>query len=287
MPQPERSPSPFDLESAVSQWRREAEALVTASATVDELEDHLREQYAELTAAGRRAEEAWTTAVASLGSLKRLGREFAKVQPLAVIDRVVLTGLVGVVTILAAGTLWFLASSTADNVINNRPLLRAHVATITLGYGSGLLAMIAAAYATLRSLFARQAVDAIHVATLRVVRFSGGIAAVMAVVGFALGAVWASGEWGRPFTGSPREIGGLLVALGFAAATVACTRRPRVALPIALVAGGLVLAAWLGIAAFSANFPAALTTIALGGVTACVALAALSLRSFDRAEAVT
>jgi hypothetical protein len=287
MPQPERSPSPFDLEAAVSHWRREAETLVTSSATVDELEDHLREQYAELTAAGRPADEAWSTAGASLGSLQRLGREFAKLQPLAAVDRFVLTSLVGSVAILAAGTLWFLASSQADHVINNRPLLRAHVATITLGYGSGLLAMVAAAYATLRSLFARQAVDAIHAATLRVVRISASVAVVMVVVGFALGCVWASGEWGRPFTGSPREIGGLLVALGFAAATVACTRRPRVALPIALVAGGLVLAAWLGIAAFSANFPAALTTIAFGGVTACVALAALSLRSFDRAGTVT
>lgn len=285
MPQPEHSPSPFDLEAAVGRWRREAESFVTSPGTLDELEDHLREQFAELTAAGRPADESWATAVDSLGSLQRLGREFAKLQPLAAIDRVVLTSLVGVVAILATGTLWFLASSQADNVINSRPLLRAHVATITLGYGSGLLAMVAAAYATLRSLFARQTVGAIHAATVRVIRISASIAAVMAVVGFALGSIWASGEWGRPFTGSPREVAGLLVALSFAATTVACTRRPRVALPLALVAGGLVLTAWLGVLAYEAGYPALLTTLACGSIAASTFLAGLSRRSFNRLEA--
>ena len=67
------------VESQIAQWR----AYVAGAAgvnghDVDELEDHLREQIAELTAAGLTADEGFLVAVKRMGDLDALSREFAR-----------------------------------------------------------------------------------------------------------------------------------------------------------------------------------------------------------------
>src|SRR5688572_114185 len=67
------------LEDQFDQWRaylRHRQAIHAVD--VAELEDHLREQVGELTAAGLAADEAFLVAVKRMGSLDALSREFAQ-----------------------------------------------------------------------------------------------------------------------------------------------------------------------------------------------------------------
>jgi hypothetical protein len=67
------------VESQIAEWRAYvAEAPGVNGRDVDELEDHLRHQIAELNAAGLTADEAFLVAVKRMGDLDHLSREFAR-----------------------------------------------------------------------------------------------------------------------------------------------------------------------------------------------------------------
>src|ERR671922_781799 len=67
------------VESQIAEWRAYVEnAPGVNGRDVDELEDHLRHQIAELTAAGLTADEGFLIAVKRLGDVDALSREFAR-----------------------------------------------------------------------------------------------------------------------------------------------------------------------------------------------------------------
>src|SRR5919106_5906477 len=67
------------VESQIAEWRAYvAEAPGVNGRDVDELEDHLRHQIAELNASGLAADEAFLVAVKRMGDLDDLSREFAR-----------------------------------------------------------------------------------------------------------------------------------------------------------------------------------------------------------------
>jgi hypothetical protein len=67
------------VESQIAEWRAYvAKAPAVNGRDVDELEDHLRDQIAELDAAGLTADEAFLVAVKRMGDLDTLSREFAR-----------------------------------------------------------------------------------------------------------------------------------------------------------------------------------------------------------------
>jgi hypothetical protein len=67
------------VESQIAEWRAYvADAPGVNGRDVDELEDHLRHQIAELNAAGLTADEAFLVAVKRIGDLDALSREFAR-----------------------------------------------------------------------------------------------------------------------------------------------------------------------------------------------------------------
>src|SRR5687768_17629948 len=67
------------LESQIAEWRAYvASAPGIDGPDVDELEDHLRHQIAELNAAGLTADEGFLIAVKRLGDVDTLSREFAR-----------------------------------------------------------------------------------------------------------------------------------------------------------------------------------------------------------------
>src|ERR671916_410476 len=67
------------VESQIAEWRAYvADAPGVNGRDVDELEDHLRHQIAELSAAGLAADEAFLVAVKRMGDLDSLSREFAR-----------------------------------------------------------------------------------------------------------------------------------------------------------------------------------------------------------------
>src|SRR5919106_4269667 len=66
------------VESQIAEWRAYvANAPAVNGHDVDELEDHLRHQIAELNAAGLADDEAFLVAVKRMGDLDELSREFA------------------------------------------------------------------------------------------------------------------------------------------------------------------------------------------------------------------
>src|SRR5680860_227957 len=68
-----------DVESQIAAWRAYvAKAPAVNGRDVDELEGHLRDQIAELDAAGLTADEAFLVAVKRMGDLDTLSREFAR-----------------------------------------------------------------------------------------------------------------------------------------------------------------------------------------------------------------
>jgi hypothetical protein len=71
----------FDLEQAIAEWRRQLLAAgIKPLATLDELESHLREQFAQLDARESTEADRFQVAVSRLGQTDALKREFAKVK---------------------------------------------------------------------------------------------------------------------------------------------------------------------------------------------------------------
>ena len=68
-----------DLESQIAEWRAYVESAPAVNGhDVDELEDHLRHQIAELRAAGLTPDEGFLIAVKRMGAIDALSREFAR-----------------------------------------------------------------------------------------------------------------------------------------------------------------------------------------------------------------
>src|SRR5919106_2844146 len=81
------------LESQIAEWRAYvAKSPALNGHDVDELEDHLRDQIAELDAAGLTADEAFLVAVKRMGDLDTLSREFAREHSRRLWKQLVLSG---------------------------------------------------------------------------------------------------------------------------------------------------------------------------------------------------
>lgn len=67
------------LETQIGRWRGYVERRrVISTADADEMEDHLRDQISDLSAAGLAADEAFLVAVKRMGSVDDISREFAR-----------------------------------------------------------------------------------------------------------------------------------------------------------------------------------------------------------------
>jgi hypothetical protein len=274
----------FDLEAAISQWRRQVESKwIGDQSALAELEDHLREEIAALAQSGHADEEAWKEATSKLGDPVAIGHEFSKIDRLPGLDRFAFVLILGAGVLALACSAMMLVKRGPRLVAD--PMLTIHVVTITLGYTVGLLAATIAGYGAIRGFLAGAPVPVLKSVTLRIVRIASPITSIFTVLGFTLGAVWANREWGRPFSADPREIGAILVAISFAAATVTVWRSAmfaRVSLAIAISGGGIILAAWFGVMAQASGYPALLTTVGFGALIGSIALAAISLAIRDR-----
>jgi hypothetical protein len=272
----------FDLEKTIADWRRQTQAEWTGDvAALDELEDHLREETAELVRRGNGEKQAWLVALAKLGDPSAVRREFEKVDRLPALDRWALTGLaiaVGI-TCVAFPVLFF---ANARDAVRADLLLSTHIIAITLGYVIGIVASLLAGYVTLRRYFVERSADGLTNASQRPLHVACMLAAALTVLAFSLGAIWANREWGHAFTWDLKEIGAIAVALTFIAGAVATRRSSHsagIALAIATVGGGAVLAAWFVPAALANGFPLLFTLIGFGGLAMTLAVAAVALRS--------
>jgi len=80
------------LESQFAEWRAFVGRSPTVDSHLDELEAHLRDQIADLSAAGLDADEAFLVAVKRMGSLDELSREFAREHSSRLWRQLVLSG---------------------------------------------------------------------------------------------------------------------------------------------------------------------------------------------------
>ena len=100
----------FDLEAEIIQWRQSfGVRWPGAVADIDELEDHLREEFSALTTAGHSDSEAWALAQTRLGAPDRLCREFARAGRLTGADRAAVAIILGGAGVVLA---WAIAAST-------------------------------------------------------------------------------------------------------------------------------------------------------------------------------
>lgn len=237
----------FNLDQHIQSWRESAaRSLGDGEERLDELEAHLRDEFDRLTGAGEPAERAWDEALRKLGSPQTLAGEFAKV---AAGSRPR-----WLPAWLAAGGLALGVLAVAWVVVNRlfvgtfRPLLAAHVVSVTAGYGSlfaiGFLGICAAV---------RRAVagwDDRRDAAFRSVGLGLSLFAFIATAaGVALGAWWSRGGLGRWWGWDPREIGGLC-ALAWAGLLFQSFRwrhsTPQSRMLIAVTGNMVVALAWFG-----------------------------------------
>ncbi len=252
----------FDLETSVRAWRDSLpDEFRSRGELLDELEQHLRDDFERRAAASGSPADAWAAAIGHLGSGEHLAGEFAK------LDRHVWlpAWIAAASLLLVAGAVAFLATNI------RRPLLSAHIVLVTIGYSAvfttGFLAVVA--------VIAR-AIGSWNESKQASFRAAGRRLALLAVLttfaAVALGTSWSSANLGRWWAWDPKEIGGACV-LAWSAVLLQCFRS-RASTPQSLtllgVMGNIVVAlSWFGPALLSPShsygYPPALYGGLLGG----------------------
>lgn len=195
----------FDLELEICRWR-DTLARELPSATVDELESHLREEIEHRLERGISPDEAFRQACSGIGDPQRLSAEFAKVTGASAwiparLARAAALSLTGLLSILA------IAASVSGRAT---PLLSAHVMAACAGYLISLLLGTLGIYYVLfrpfRTMSAGQAASLGKVATSL-----ASASALWTGVATILGMIWAADHLGRYWAWDPKEMSALAI----------------------------------------------------------------------------
>jgi hypothetical protein len=197
----------FDLEQAILQWRQAlGSALGGRTETVEELEDHLRQEVQRFLGLGQTPERAWEAALQRLGTPQQLAAEFAKLpraRPPAWLPALLVQLALGCLGIWLA---WMLMGKLVHGMME--PVLAGHLFAVTIGYaalfGVGVLGAWSLCVRAVRGW------DTGHGQALRsVTRRLSGAGLALTAGGVLLGAWWARDHLGRFWAWDWREIGGL------------------------------------------------------------------------------
>jgi hypothetical protein len=195
-----------NLELLIAEWRKTMMAAANVSReTLDELENHLRENVDQLTRSGMTEPEAFQRAVAQLGRAPTIASEFQKLDQCTWLPVRVVTGI-GVTAALA---LVFFLIARFDPARSGL-LLANHVFFVTLGYTNTFLVGALGICFVGQRCFSDFSPSRMRSLT-RVTFILGCVAAVLTAIGVFLGMLWARAEWGRFWAWDPKEIGGLSV----------------------------------------------------------------------------
>jgi Cytochrome C assembly protein len=195
-----------NLEDSIAEWRKSMMAAARLSReSLDELENHLRENVDQLTRSGMSEPEAFQRAVTQLGGPPSLASEFQKLDQSTWLPVKVVIGI-GVTEALALAIFLIARCDAARSGL----LLANHVFSVTLGYTTTFLVGALGICFVGQRCFSDFSPSRMRSLT-RVTFILGCIAAGLTAIGVFLGMLWARAEWGRFWAWDPKEIGGLSV----------------------------------------------------------------------------
>jgi hypothetical protein len=233
-----------NLEERYAAWRRTlAEALGGSAETLEELEQHLRDEVARRIAAGESADAAFGAAAERVGSPTSLAAEFARAVP---VTPWLPVRLALVVLIAGTGLLVGMLMPRAEDALGM--LLGVHIAAITLGYSITLLIGSLAACYILARPFGGPAAEQ-RESLVRATRWLTFAALVLTGCGIILGGFWAQQRLGRFWGWDAKETGGLAVLLWDVAMFVVLSKRlggDHGPLVLGLAGNVIVIGAWFG-----------------------------------------
>src|SRR5947208_1581349 len=195
-----------NLEQLIAEWRK---TMMTAHnigrETLDELENHLREDVDQLVQSGMAEPEAFQRAVTQLGGARTIASEFQKLdQPTWLPVKVI----IGIGIMAALG--WALLLIVRFDTGRLSFLLASHVFMVTLGYTTTFLVGALGICFVGQRCFSDFSPLRLRSLT-RVTFILGWVAAGLTSVGLILGMVLAKAEWGRYWAWDVKEIGGFAV----------------------------------------------------------------------------
>lgn len=203
-----------NLDDKIGEWRSQmAAGGIKSPAVLDELESHLREEILCRTKAGRSEEQAFREALDRMGNADCLRKEFSKVDS----NRRILTGSF----LVWLGMTGCIVVMLGERFLNGNTglLLTVHIFSITTGYLSAFMAGgFAAAYVCAQSVDGTSATLK-HQLAVGAIRFLD-LATALVIVGFVLALFWTDRHYGRYWTKTIREIGGLTALAGLVVLSV-------------------------------------------------------------------
>jgi hypothetical protein len=195
-----------NLEDSIAEWRKSMMAAATLSReSLDELENHLRENVDQLTRSGMTEPEAFQRAVTQLGGPSTIASEFQKLDQSTWLPVKVVIGIS--VTEALALAIYLIAHFDAAR---SGLLLANHIFSVTLGYTTTFLVGALGICFVGQRCFSDFSPSRMRSLT-RVTFVLGCVAAGLTAIGVFLGMLWARAEWGRFWAWDPKEIGGLSV----------------------------------------------------------------------------
>jgi hypothetical protein len=236
----------FNLEQEISEWRRQMLAGgIKPPMTLDELENHLREDIRAHLSAGKPEAQSFELAVWRLGTPGPLRTEFNKLrQPACWPERV---GRSVLATTVLGMLLWLSPRLLAGKL---GLLLAVHVFTVTVGYVAAFCAggfgIFYVGYRLFRA-WSPGRRKSLHRAVLQFSQLSAGLV----IVGFVLAMVWCHQHYGKYLMGDPKEAGALGVAIWFVVLSVMQRRRVSERATMLMCLGGNIM---VSLAWFGANF---------------------------------
>ena len=195
-----------NLEKSIAEWRKTMMAAPAVShETLNELENHLRENVEQLIRSGMTEPEAFEHAVAQLGGAHMIASEFRKLDQSTWLP---VKLVIGFGLMLAVAMMIFAIAQLGAGRMNF--LLAGHVFAVTLGYGTTfLVGALGICFVAQRCL---SDVPPFRMRSLtRVTFLLGCVAAGLTAVAVILGMFWAKAEWGRYWAWDKKEIGAFVV----------------------------------------------------------------------------
>jgi hypothetical protein len=233
-----------ELEDRVAAWRRTlAEALAGSAETLQELEEHLRDEVARRVAAGEAADTAIAAAVEQVGSPAAIAAEFRRMTPVAPWLPVRLA-----IILLIAGAGWLAGMLIPRAEDSLGMLLGLHIAAVTLGYSTTLLIGGLAACYILARPFGVPAAEQ-REGLLRATSRLTAAALVLTALGIVLGGFWAEERLGRFWGWDIKETAALGVLLWDAIMLLVISKRlagAHATLVLELAGNVVVAGAWFG-----------------------------------------